>query len=228
MTEAAKAAGVDRRMITRRLDAEMFPNAYRSDGKSGPGSGPWMIPTDDLIAAGLQLDLPSSPDEPEPTASEVEMLKREIDHLRQRLADKDAHLTDARAALAMALQQVGAGPSPASATNTGGPEGAAEAAPAPVTAFDMLDSTGPSFWGDAAEGIRAEAEMAPETFRGGLTRWEGSDATRASITRYLTRPIRLAGAPEWLPGGMLYGWPPMENSRIRIKQSEPGRPAAES
>jgi len=154
VTEAAKAAGVDRRMITRRLDAEMFPNAYRSDGKSGPGSGPWMIPTDDLIAAGLQLHLPSSPDEPEPTVSEVEMLRLEIDHLRQRLADKDAHLTDARAALAMALQQFGASSSPASTKDTRGPGQAAETAAAQVTAFDMLDSSGPSFWGDPPEGIK--------------------------------------------------------------------------
>jgi len=154
VTEAAKAAGVDRRMITRRLDAEMFPNAYRSDGKSGPGSGPWMIPTGDLIAAGLQLHLPSSPDEPEPTVSEVEMLRLEIDLLRQRLVDKDAHLTDARAALAMALQQFGASPSPTSTTNSEGPEQAAEPAAAPVTAFDMLDSSGPLFWADPLERVK--------------------------------------------------------------------------
>jgi len=64
VTEAAKAAGVDRRTIRRRLDADDFPNAHRDTGKQGPGSGPWLIPVEDLLAAGLKLHQPSGPDEP--------------------------------------------------------------------------------------------------------------------------------------------------------------------
>ncbi len=154
VTEAAKAAGVDRRMITRKLDADMFPNAYRAAGKSGPGSGPWMIPTDDLIAAGLQVQVASSPDEPQPSVSEVEMLRLEVEHLRQRLADKDAHLTDARAALALALRQLGAGPSPDSTPDAATPEKATIPATAPATAFDTLDPSAPLFWGDLGEEIK--------------------------------------------------------------------------
>ena len=155
VTEAAKATGVDRRMITRKLDADMFPNAHRTDGKKGPGSGPWVIPTDDLIAAGLQLHALTTSDEPETTVSEVEILRLEVDHLRQRLADKDAHLTDARAALAMALRQLGSsGPSSASGTDTGTSEPATNPATAPVTAFDTLDPSAPSFWGEPTNGSK--------------------------------------------------------------------------
>jgi hypothetical protein len=64
VTEAAKAAGVDRRTIRRRLDADDFPNAHRDTGKQGPESGPWLIPVEDLLAAGLKLHQPTGPDEP--------------------------------------------------------------------------------------------------------------------------------------------------------------------
>jgi hypothetical protein len=68
VTEAAKATGVDRRTITRRLDDDAFPNAHRSDGKLGPDTGPWLIPVADLIAAGLRPYAPT-PAEAEPKAT---------------------------------------------------------------------------------------------------------------------------------------------------------------
>jgi hypothetical protein len=46
ITEAAQAAGVDRRTIRHRLDNGDLPHANREDG----GEGPWRIPVDDLLA----------------------------------------------------------------------------------------------------------------------------------------------------------------------------------
>lgn len=54
ITEAARAAGVDRRTIRRRLDAGDLPNAYRDP----PEEGAWQIPVTDLIAAALPLHRP--------------------------------------------------------------------------------------------------------------------------------------------------------------------------
>jgi hypothetical protein len=70
ITEAAKATGVDRRTISRRLDADAFPNAHRDVGKQGqPEGGPWLIPIADLIAADLPVYAPTKAD-PEPKATD--------------------------------------------------------------------------------------------------------------------------------------------------------------
>ena len=72
VTEAARAAGVDRRMISRKIDDDQFPNAHRSDGKRGPGTGPWLIPVEDLLAAGLTLRPPAdgaTPSKPPPAVT---------------------------------------------------------------------------------------------------------------------------------------------------------------
>ncbi len=57
ISEAAQAAGVDRRTVRRRLDSGPFEHAWREDG----GEGPWRIPVDDLIGAGLRLHAPATP-----------------------------------------------------------------------------------------------------------------------------------------------------------------------
>ena len=57
VTEAARASGVDRRTIKRRLDAGEFPNAHRRPTGRGPGTGPWLVPLDDLLAVGLRPDV---------------------------------------------------------------------------------------------------------------------------------------------------------------------------
>jgi len=89
LTEAARAAGVDRRTLRRRLDAGELPNAYRDRGRQGPGTGPWLIPVGDLLAAGFTLNAPS----PGPAharhddqGDELAELRHELDHLRERLA----------------------------------------------------------------------------------------------------------------------------------------------
>jgi hypothetical protein len=65
ITEAAKATGVDRRTISRRLNADAFPNAHRDVGRQGqPESGPWLIPVTDLIGAKLRVHQPAGPDLP--------------------------------------------------------------------------------------------------------------------------------------------------------------------
>lgn len=52
LTDAATACDVARRTLTRALDAGKFPGAWRADGRQGPGSGPWMVPVVELMAAG--------------------------------------------------------------------------------------------------------------------------------------------------------------------------------
>ena len=89
ITEAARAAQVDRRTIRRALDAGRFPSARRTDHpRHGPGMGPWAIDVGDLVAAGFQLHAPSAasginhPDD-EINAAELHL---EIVELRGRLA----------------------------------------------------------------------------------------------------------------------------------------------
>lgn len=84
ITEAAKAARVDRRTIRRRLDADTFPNAYRQ----GP-DGPWKIPVGDLITAGFPLHKsePERAPAPAPTLldnTELDRLRDENAELRRR------------------------------------------------------------------------------------------------------------------------------------------------
>ncbi len=64
VTEAARASGVDRRTIKRKLDAGEFPNAHRQPTGQGPGPGPWLVPLGDLLAAGLTPDVGRVPGPP--------------------------------------------------------------------------------------------------------------------------------------------------------------------
>jgi hypothetical protein len=81
---AAAATGRHRNTIRRALDSgKKFPNAYRHEG-----SGPWLIPVADLVAAGYALS-PPEPHEP-PTGeavAEVRRLEREVAELHERIAE---------------------------------------------------------------------------------------------------------------------------------------------
>ncbi len=115
LTEAAGACGVSRKTVRRRLDADEFPNARRLDGPAGTETGPWVIPTEDLIAAGFELHQPAGPDPtPPPTTAEPERpdvgrldeLEKENADLRRRAEVAEAiaeerglALDDARLAL---------------------------------------------------------------------------------------------------------------------------------
>ena len=96
ISAAARAAGVDQRTIRRHLNAGHFPGAARNDGSSGPGTGPWSIPSTDLLAAGLVLRTKTGED-PEPQPEPVD--RSEVAQLRERLTDaiKRAEIAEARA-----------------------------------------------------------------------------------------------------------------------------------
>jgi hypothetical protein len=113
ITEAAKAAGVDRRTIRRRLDADAFPNAYRD-----PTEGSWRLPVADLLAAGITLHAPTPPDaqaenEPAPPPDELAELRAAVTEWRRRAEVAEA-LANERAErvadLRTALLALGAGP----------------------------------------------------------------------------------------------------------------------
>lgn len=131
ITQAADACGVSKKTIRRRIDAAAFPNARRLDGPAGEASGPWVVPVDDLIAAGLTVGKPSPPDEPPPTVSAAEPAPTESDELAKLRADnaelrrraevaeavadeRGRALDDAR----LALRALTAGPDPVSAAET--------------------------------------------------------------------------------------------------------------
>ncbi len=96
VTEAAQAAGVDRRTIRRRLDSGDFPHARREPGREGPGTGPWLIPVDDLLGAGLVLGKLGSGE----VVDEGNERSAAEDVLRRALADalRRAEVAEARAA----------------------------------------------------------------------------------------------------------------------------------
>lgn len=62
--EAATACGVSRTTIRRRREAGDLPNAVQD-----PQRG-WLIPVEDLLAAGLRLHAPTGPDVPAPPAGD--------------------------------------------------------------------------------------------------------------------------------------------------------------
>ncbi len=113
LSEAAQAASCARITIRRALDAGKFPQAKRGDGPKGPGSGGWLIPVDDLLAAGFTLGR-SGPEPVQPaaqvpapdTASQIATLRGELAELRRRAevaeavaAERGRHLDDMRVAL---------------------------------------------------------------------------------------------------------------------------------
>jgi len=127
LSESAHAAGCARITIRRALDAGRFPQAKRADGPGGPGSGGWLIPVTDLLAAGFRLGRPAPPESAEPvspnsqiqapdTPDELARLRAEIAGLRRRAelaealaAERGRHLEDLR----LALRALPAAPEPA-------------------------------------------------------------------------------------------------------------------
>jgi len=63
--EAAEACDVSDKTIRRNL--ERFPNARRLDAPSGPEAGPWVIPIEDLLAAGWPKRSPRNARKPSMT-----------------------------------------------------------------------------------------------------------------------------------------------------------------
>lgn len=122
LAEAAAAAGVSRRTISRRIAEGDIVNAERST------SGAWEIPAESLIAAGYELTAPTpepepAPVEPEPASpapDEIAALTAELTEWRRRAevaeavaAERAAALEDVRTTLAMAQRMLTAGESPA-------------------------------------------------------------------------------------------------------------------
>lgn len=60
--EAATACGVSRTTIRRRREAGDLPNSVQDEVRG------WLIPVDDLLAAGLRLHAPAEPDKTAPPA----------------------------------------------------------------------------------------------------------------------------------------------------------------
>ena len=155
ITEAAAACGVSRKTIRRRLDADKFPNAHRLDGPAGTETGPWVIPIEDLIAAGLQPGKPAPPDKPEPVSpepmdashaseadDELEKLREENNDLRRRAEVAEAELRRADQTIeaqAMALRMLEAGPPPG---------------PAPATHTETATPTRPEDYHEHIEDLR--------------------------------------------------------------------------
>ena len=94
--DAAVASGIDRRALTRQLNDGAFPNAFRERSAEGVAKGPWLIPVDDLVAAGIALDEPrvgnhngTTPSKEQssvgPSATE---LRAELDAVRAELAEE--------------------------------------------------------------------------------------------------------------------------------------------
>lgn len=100
---AAKAAGVHRNTIRRRLDRGEFSNRFRERDDEGR-EGPWLIPTEDLLAAGFRLHAPSAPDSAPPpeTLDELQALRAENLELRHRAEMAEALARERDRALELA------------------------------------------------------------------------------------------------------------------------------
>ncbi|MDP9019775.1 MAG: helix-turn-helix domain-containing protein [Actinomycetota bacterium] len=145
ITEAARAADVDRRTIRRRLDAGDLPHAYREDD----GEGPWRIPIDDLLAAGLHLHAPAPPPPndsdgpargpvpPPPAFSEVAEWRRRAEVAEALAAERERTIR----ALELALRALGPGPPTTTEASTGSPP-----APVPAPPSQPEPAPRPTWW----------------------------------------------------------------------------------
>ncbi len=98
LTDAAAACGVSRDTIDRRRKAGDFPGARMADGR-------WVIPTDDLLAAGLRLHAPAAevppvaPDEVEQLRGQLAAARAEADRWRAVAEERDRAVSLAELAL---------------------------------------------------------------------------------------------------------------------------------
>ncbi|MFF1505538.1 helix-turn-helix transcriptional regulator [Streptomyces sp. NPDC058316] len=102
--EAATACGVSRTTIRRRREAGDLPGAVQ-DSQRG-----WLIPVDDLLAAGLRLHAPAPPDAPKaPKAQDAQAGNVEADQEHEDVAALRAELERMQSehALAMADERHG-------------------------------------------------------------------------------------------------------------------------
>ncbi|HVA41848.1 MAG TPA: hypothetical protein VNF50_00025 [Acidimicrobiales bacterium] len=113
LSEAAAACRVDRRTIRRRLDAEEFPNAHRTAGRTGPDDGPWVIPVADLIGAGLSPNVSKVDHQAAEVAPDtIASLQAELADWRRRAEVAEAVASERAAtneALRLALVALGTG-----------------------------------------------------------------------------------------------------------------------
>lgn len=142
--EAAERTGVGTKTISRRRKAGQFPNAHRrGDGSNAP----WIIPTNDLIAAGLTLTTDVVPE----GGSTATIPLDELDQLRSETADYRRRAEVAETALQradqtieaqrMALRALESGPlSPNAARGPQTAVAASVAAPAPATPIEPTTS----------------------------------------------------------------------------------------
>lgn len=97
MDDAARACSVSRDTIKRRLRAKQFPGAVRGD-PTGNRPPPWLIPVEDLVAAGLRpvvIDPAASslgPESDDPVA-----LRIALTHHQVLASARESHLIDLRA-----------------------------------------------------------------------------------------------------------------------------------
>lgn len=98
MDEAARATSLSRDTIKRRLRRGEFPGAIRGT-PHGNRPPPWLIPVADLLAAGLDVDLPSGLGETERSGAEPEVLAARLAWAEATLAARDIHIADLRAEL---------------------------------------------------------------------------------------------------------------------------------
>jgi hypothetical protein len=102
LSEAARAAGVSKSTLRRRLTEGAFPGARRDPDPDGP----WRVPIQDLLAAGLSLNRAEPNHEPPVEPSPEQELRERVRvaeavaHERQeRIAALERSLDDLRTAL---------------------------------------------------------------------------------------------------------------------------------
>jgi Helix-turn-helix domain len=130
IAEAARTCGVSVSTIRRYLAAGRFPTAHQQPSPIPGRRGPWRIPTQDLLAAGLRLGQAHRPDQAQktepssrrtagqPVADRVRALEHalELERTRRRaaedLAADRAHTIQTLEGALRALQAQHAGPAP--------------------------------------------------------------------------------------------------------------------
>jgi hypothetical protein len=150
IAEAARLGGVSVSTIRRYLAAGRFPTAQQQSSPVPGQRGPWRIPTQDLLAAGLRPRQARTPDHDgndeassrrttgEPVDDQVRELEHALELERTRrqaaedLAAERAHTIQALESALAALQAQRAAPAPTTTT------------PSPAPPSDATDTAGPA------------------------------------------------------------------------------------